>query len=172
MVFIVALVSIFSGLLLRGYYTLAVPIAVMIITDVFYGNTYLFLFTWSGFTFIALFAYFFSKKLSYRPKSALQVLGLGVGSIIFYDLWTNFGWWLGPYYPHTIDGLALCYTLAVPFMVWHLLSTGLLLVLLVFPVLYIKEHHLKLGTITPLENYVPLFASLFIAIVGLLIIIA
>ena len=95
---------------------------VMIITDVALGNTTIFLFTWSGFVFIALLGGYVHRAQSSTTFSALHMAGLGVGSVLIYDIWTNFGCWLG-WYPHTVNGLATCFTVALPFTLWHLLST-------------------------------------------------
>lgn len=170
MFFIVAIISLFSGILLKGYYSYVVPLSVMLITDICYGNTYIFLFTWSGFVSIGLIGHFAKKGLSFNAISVFKLVGAGIGSTLLYDLWTNFGCWLG-WYPHSLNGLTMCYTLAVPFMLWHLLSTSVLLILLAYPLLYITEYNLKLKTIKPLENYIPAGASLFLAIISLLILV-
>ena len=43
--FVIAIVSILAGILLKGYYVLLVPIAVMTITDIIIGNSFIFVFT-------------------------------------------------------------------------------------------------------------------------------
>jgi len=123
--FVVATVSLFAGVLLGRHYALLVPMAVMIITDVALGNTTIFMFTWSGFVFIALLGGYARRARARRSPttfSALHMAGLSVGSVLIYDVWTNFGCWLG-WYPHTVGGLATCFTVALPFTLWHLLST-------------------------------------------------
>ena len=52
--FVVAIISIISGLLLGGYYTFIVPISIMVITDMVLGNNWILLFTWSGFVILGL----------------------------------------------------------------------------------------------------------------------
>ena len=137
--FVVAVISLLSGLLLRGYYTFIVPFLIMLITDIYYGNNYIFLFTWSGFILIALLGFLISNR-----KSTLNipiVIGTGIVGVLLYDLWTNFGCWLG-WYPHTLNGLILCYTVAIPFTLWHLLSTVAAISVIVIPAIYLKEHGL------------------------------
>ena len=137
--FVVAVISLLSGLLLRGYYTFIVPFLIMLITDIYYGNNYIFLFTWSGFILIALLGFLISNR-----KSTLNipvVMGTGIVGVLLYDLWTNFGCWLG-WYPHTLNGLILCYTVAIPFTLWHLLSTVAAISVIVIPAIYLKEHGL------------------------------
>ncbi|MDH7507388.1 MAG: hypothetical protein QHH15_06370, partial [Candidatus Thermoplasmatota archaeon] len=61
------------------------------------------------------------------------------------DLWTNFGTWLGGWgYSYTWEGLALCYTKAIPFMLWHLLSTTIAMILVIVPIIYLKEQKITL----------------------------
>ncbi len=123
--FIIASISLISGRYLRDYFTFLVPFLIMVITDVFIGNNFIFLFTWSGFSMIAGIGYLLKKK------SAKFFICMSIPSILLYDLWTNFGWWLG-YYGGNLKYLTLCYTLAIPFMIWHIISTSLLLPIFVF----------------------------------------
>ena len=140
--FIVAVISLLSGILLGGYYTFIVPIVTMIISDLIIGNNWIVLFTWSGFVVIGLIGYLLKIKNCLKIKRTPTILGAGIGGILFYDLWTNFGTWLGGWYPQTTDGLILCYTYALPFMFWHLLSTVITLSVVVIPIVYLKENKL------------------------------
>jgi len=171
MFFIVAAIALLSGLLLGGYYTLLVPLGVLFLTDLYYGNNSIFLFTWSGFVLLGLLGYSAKKRLPLTVKSILPVMGLGIGGVLLYDLWTNFGCWL-MWYPATLDGLLYCYILALPFTAWHLLSTLLALPLLYFVVVAIKtmKGTLYRITITPLEKYVTLSASSILIITSLLLV--
>ena len=67
------------------------------------------------------------------------IFGAGIGSVLLYDFWTNFGCWLG-WYPPNLSGLMLCYTLSIPFTLWHLLSTTIAIAVIVLPIVYLKEH--------------------------------
>jgi len=164
MFFWVATASLMSGILLKGYYTIFVPLMIMSITDIFYGNNYIFLFTWSGFAFISLIGYISSKKLLLNGISVAKLTGIGIGSTLLYDAWTNFGWWLGPYYPHTLNGLALCYTFAIPFTIWHLISTGIMLIAISPLALYIKDAYFERSASRhTFENYIPWAISLSLA---------
>ncbi len=124
--FIVATISLIAGRYLGGYFAFIVPFSVMAITDVFLGNNFIFLFTWSGFALLGFFGYMMQKH------SFSKFVMLSIPSIIIYDLWTNFGCWLG-WYSHNLQGLMLCYTLAIPFMLWHLISTTALLPIMAIP---------------------------------------
>ncbi len=165
MFFIVAVVSLLSGLLLGGIYALIVPLLTMIITDIYYGNNYILLFTWSGFVMIGVLGHLVKKKRGLSIRNIPTIFGVGISGVLLYDLWTNFGSWLG-WYPHTLDGLALCYTLAIPFTMWHILSSSLLILLVIIPVAYLKEHDLlKINSIIkPMESRATVVSMVFLLI--------
>jgi hypothetical protein len=137
--FIIAIVSILAGILLKGYYVIFVPLFVMMITDIIIGNSFIFVFTWSGFALIGLIFYALKSKNKLTIQRTPLIFGAGIGSVLLYDLWTNFGCFLG-WYPHTISGLTLCYTISIPFTLWHLLSTTIAITVIVLPIIYLKEH--------------------------------
>jgi hypothetical protein len=139
--FIVAVIALLSGLLLGGYYTFIIPLSVMLITDLIIGNSYIFLFTWSGFIMIGLIGYMLKVKNKFTIQKIPTIFGAGIASVILYDLWTNFGSWLG-WYPHNLAGLSACYIVALPFMLWHILSTTIAIAVIVLPILYLKEHNI------------------------------
>lgn len=137
--FVVATVSLLSGLLIGGYYSFFVPLSTMILTDLYYGNNYIFLFTWSGFVMLGFLGFLLTTRTKLSLRTLPLLFGVGIGGVLLYDLWTNFGCWLG-WYPHTLDGLLLCYTVAIPFTLWHLLSTTVALSMVILPILYLKDH--------------------------------
>ncbi|HDO19252.1 MAG TPA: hypothetical protein ENG74_00840 [Thermoplasmatales archaeon] len=144
MFFVVAIVSILSGILLGKRYAFAVPLATMLITDMYYGNNYILLFTWSGFVMIGLIGYLSGRRNPLSLKNIPTFFGAGIAGVLLYDLWTNFGCWLG-WYPHTVEGLLLCYTLAIPFTLWHLLSTSIAIMATLVPVAYLCERHANIN---------------------------
>lgn len=131
--FVVGAVALFSGILLGGLYSIVIPLAVMAFTDLYYGNTSIFLFTWTGFAFIGLLGA--TGQRHGLARSPLGIAGMGVGGVLLYDAWTNLGCWLG-WYPHSAAGLATCYTMALPFTLWHLLSTTMAAAALSIPLLW------------------------------------
>jgi hypothetical protein len=171
--FLIAVISILSGLLLKSYYVFIVPISIMLITDIIIGNNYIFLFTWSGFAMIGLIGYILKIKNKFTIQKIPLLFGAGIGSVLLYDLWTNFGCWLG-WYPHNLQGLSLCYTLAIPFTLWHLLSTTIAITVIVLPIVYLKEHDfIKLDySIKPIEKPITfsLLASIMFLSVALFVI--
>ena len=172
--FVVAIISILSGILLGGYYTFIVPISVMIITDLVIGNNWILLFTWSGFAILGIFGYLLKSKNSLTVRHIPRILGVGIAGILIYDIWTNFGTFLGGWYTHTWDGLILCYTKALPFMFWHLLSTTIAMSLVIIPIVYLKENKITLPEfhIKPLEKKISIVAPailMILAIISLLV---
>jgi len=172
--FVIALISLISGLLLGGYYTFIVPISTMIITDLILGNNWILLFTWSGFAIIGLIGYILKTKKNLSVSHIPRILGAGIGAILLYDIWTNFGTWLGGWYTHTWEGLALCYTKALPFMFWHLLSTAIAMTLVLVPIVYLIEHKITIPDfqIKPFEKKISIAIPailMLLALLGLLV---
>ena len=154
--FIVAGISLIAGRYLGNLYTFLIPISIMAITDILIGNNMIFLFTWSGFVFMGITGYLCHKK------SIFQFFGFGLISVIIYDLWTNFGCWIG-WYEHTIEGIILCYTVAIPFMLWHLISTAIIL-----PLFSIPMEKVELNRNMYLSKYVSTSPAIILIIASIL----
>ena len=116
----------FTSLLALSFYIPALigirylPALIMsfVITDFvigFHGTT---LFTWGSVVVIGLGSKFFISSIFTRISGAL------LGACLFFII-TNFGIWsLGSYgYGYTLEGLFMCYTLAIPFFAYNLIST-------------------------------------------------
>ena len=87
-----------------------------VITDFvigFHGTT---LFTWGSVIVIALGSKFFISSIFTRISGAL------VGACLFFII-TNFGVWSLGSYGYTLEGLFMCYTLAIPFFAYTMIST-------------------------------------------------
>ena len=153
--FLIAIISMLSGFLLDKRYSILIPLSVMFITDMIIGNNFILLFTWSGFAMIGLLSYLLKSRGKFNPQSKSLIFGTGVAGVLLYDLWTNFGCWLA-WYPHTFDGLVLCYTLAIPFTLWHLLSTTVAMVAIVLPIVYLKEHNVLKPSSSPKPTKKPI----------------
>jgi hypothetical protein len=182
--FIIAAVSIFSAILLGKIYTIAIPLIVLVITDVFYAlvdpvntslyTTWLFLFTGSGYIFIALLSLYISKKSKLNIFFIPKILGVGILGIIIYDLWTNFGFWLSysrlGWYPITLEGLATVYIGGLPFMIWHILSTSIVITVILIPIIYLTKNKLIKSEpkLNPIEKYVITSTTLFLMIVSII----
>tara|TARA_Y100000816_G_scaffold265959_1_gene226190 strand:+ start:2482 stop:2961 length:480 start_codon:yes stop_codon:yes gene_type:complete len=101
---------------LMGVKFLPALILSFVITDFFIGFHSSVLFTWGSVVLIGLISKFFLINALTRLSGAL------LGAIIFYVI-TNFGVWSLGSYGYTLEGFLLCYTLAIPFFAYSLIST-------------------------------------------------
>ncbi len=79
----------------------------------FHGTT---LFTWGSVVVIGLGSKFFISSIFTRISGAL------LGACLFFII-TNFGVWSLGFYDYTFEGLLVCYTLAIPFFTYTMIST-------------------------------------------------
>ena len=114
----------FTSLLALSFYIPALigirylPALIMsfVITDFvigFHGTT---LFTWGSVVVIGLGSKFFISSTVTRVSGAL------LGACLFFII-TNFGVWSLGFYGYTFEGLLTCYTLAIPFFAYTMIST-------------------------------------------------
>ena len=114
----------FTSLLALSFYIPALigirylPALIMsfVITDFvigFHGTT---LFTWGSVVVIGLGSKFFISSIFTRISGAL------LGACLFFII-TNFGVWSLGFYGYTLQGLLMCYTLAIPFFAYTMIST-------------------------------------------------
>ena len=87
-----------------------------IITDFFIGFHSSALFTWGGVMFIGFLSQYFIKNIS------LRICGALIGACLFFII-TNFGVWSLGSYGYTFEGVVTCYTLAIPFFAYSVIST-------------------------------------------------
>jgi len=88
----------------------------LIITDLIIGLHGVTLFTWGSVILIGLGSKFLAKTILNR------VFGSLLGASLFFII-TNFGVWTLGSYTYTLEGLLLCYILAIPFFAYNLIST-------------------------------------------------
>jgi len=116
----VTAISLISGSLLGGIFAAVVPLLVIFISDIYFGNTIIYLFTWSAFALIGIFGILFKRNSKHYY---LKITGGGIISVLFFYIWTNFGWWLvSRMYPLNSQGLLVCYAAAIPFLKNQLMS--------------------------------------------------
>ncbi len=162
-------VTLLAGCLLGGIFAIIVPCAVLLITDLYIGNNYIFLFTWSGFAMVGLIGHFLRGKTEVTAKFVSMLTGVGIGATLLYSFWTNLGWWY-LFYAHTMENLALVYVLGIPFMLRHLLSSAIFVPLISIPVLYLWGRGSMDTTkaIRPAEKYVTAAAVLLLLLLSFL----
>ena len=87
-----------------------------LITDYFIGFHSTVAFTWGSVIIIGLISKYLIKNIATRVSGAL------CGAILFF-LITNFGVWTLGTYGYSLEGFIACYTLALPFFGYSLVST-------------------------------------------------
>ena len=87
-----------------------------ILTDAIIGFHNISLFTWGSVILIGLMSKYFINNMTTR------LIGSFFGACIFYII-TNFGVWSMGSYGYNIEGLLICYTLALPFFGYSVIST-------------------------------------------------
>ena len=114
----------FTSLLALSFYVpallgsryLPVLLISFIITDFVIGFHDVTFFTWGSIILIGLGSKFFTKTLLNRVSGSL------IGAILFFII-TNFGVWSLGSYGYSLNGIIICYTLALPFFGYSLIST-------------------------------------------------
>ena len=95
------------------------------ITDLIIGFHNLTLFTWGSVLLIGFLPTYFSRGITKRISGAL------LGALVFFII-TNFGVWSGGMYEYNISGLITCYTMAIPFFAYSIISTVVFSILIEF----------------------------------------
>ena len=101
---------------LLGIRYLPALIVSFLITDFFIGFHAVTLFTWGSVILIGICSKFFLSNIYTRITGSL------LGAFVFYII-TNFGVWSMGSYGYSLDSFILCYTLAIPFFTYSLIST-------------------------------------------------
>jgi hypothetical protein len=109
----IAAMALAGGVYLDKRFAIIIPLAALLISDLFLGFHSTILFVYGSFVLIG----FIGLWLKARKKPLLVFGGTLLSSILFFII-TNFGVWLtggGWNYPKTFQGLIECYVLAIPF---------------------------------------------------------
>ena len=101
---------------LLGVRYLPILILSFIATDLIIGFHGVTLFTWGSVILIGLGSRFFTKNILNRVSGSL------LGVCLFFII-TNFGVWSLGAYGYNLNGIISCYTLALPFFGYSLIST-------------------------------------------------
>jgi len=144
---IIMVLTFLAVMLLKPNVAIFVPLFSMIFSDMLIGNPIfigsqmnrIVLFTYSGFTIIALINVLNKEKFKqglteFRLKNFGIAAGLGIGFVLLYDIWTNMGWWY-LMYPHSLQSLAMVFSAGIPFMIYHLISGAVTFIVIALPVL-------------------------------------
>jgi len=106
----IAAIALFSGAYFDKKYMFIIPIAAMLLSDIFIGFHSTMPWVYGSFILIGIAGIWLKshKKVGYIIGTTL------VSSILFFII-TNFGIWTAGYYSYTFNGLIECYTMAIPF---------------------------------------------------------
>ena len=110
-------VAMLGGMYLDRRIALALPLAIMIVTDLFLGFHNTMVFTWGSMLLVSCIGLYLRNH-----KSSMNVFAGSLVSAVVFFLVTNFGAWF-TLYPQTWDGFKQCYFMAIPFFRTTLLST-------------------------------------------------
>jgi len=116
-------IAIMSSMYIKNRWVFLIPISIMFISDLFIGSHIMAPWIYFSILIICLLAYSAKNNISNIFLYSI------VGSIIFFII-SNFGVWLSGGYTHSLEGLILCYTMAIPFFKNTLMSTSLFSVLI------------------------------------------
>ncbi|HUW72057.1 MAG TPA: DUF6580 family putative transport protein [Candidatus Humimicrobiaceae bacterium] len=110
----VTAISLLSSSFLGGFFAPLIPLLIIFLSDFYFGNVSVYFFTWSVFVLIGIFGIFFKRDSRHY---FLKISGGGILSVLFFYLWTNFGWWLTfGMYPMNFQGLITSYIAGLPFL--------------------------------------------------------
>lgn len=110
-------VALFGAVYLKRSQALLLPLALMMVTDIFLGLHPVIAFTWGSVLLISCIGLWVRSRMS-----VTNVLMGSLASALLFFAVTNFGVWLA-YYPQTWEGFVSCYILAIPFFRTTLAST-------------------------------------------------
>ena len=109
----IAAIALFGGVYLSRKTALILPIAVLMISDIFIGSygIKLMAFVYASFLICVLLGFWLKKHKKWQT-----VLGSSILSGIIFFILTNFAVWIfTPWYAKTISGIVQCYVMALPF---------------------------------------------------------
>lgn len=109
----VAASAMFAGTYLKRKWALIVPVAGMLISDLFLPTHDTFLYVYGAIAISSVIGIYLSK---HRTAENI-ILGSLLGSILFF-LITNAGVWAQGYYGYNLSGLIQSYVMGIPFFRW------------------------------------------------------
>lgn len=114
----VGAIALFGGAVLSPRLAIALPLSIMVLSDLLLGLHGTVLFTWGGFVLVGLFGMVLRGKNNW-----LRVPVGAVGSALIFYAVSNFGVWVeGTMYAPTLQGLFDCYVAGLPFLKTSLLA--------------------------------------------------
>jgi len=109
----IAAMALAGGVYFEKRYSFIIPLAALLISDIFIGFHNTMIFVYGSFILIGFLGLWLKSH-----KQIMPIFGVTLLSSILFFIITNFGVWItggGWFYPKTWQGLIECYTLAIPF---------------------------------------------------------
>jgi hypothetical protein len=103
--------SLYAGARLRGWQAFALPLLLMAVTDPLLGGYSVA----TPFIYLSFLINVAIGRLVRTTESPWRIAAVVLPCSAQFFLLSNFGTWLGHFYPHTLAGLAQCYVAAIPF---------------------------------------------------------
>ena len=112
-------IALMSGIYIKNKFGILVPILIMLLSDLFIGSHIM-----TPWVYGSVFIIFVIGRLI-KKNNILNLLTCSVISSILFFIITNFGVWISGGYSYSLEGLIICYTMAIPFFKNTLTSTVL-----------------------------------------------
>ena len=127
-------IALFSGFYVADKVLIyGLPIAIMLISDLFLGFYSISIFVYLSFLLISFFG-----TLSKNPGAIKIVSAVLLGSVSFFII-TNFGVWVLGGYPRNLAGLLRCYIVAIPFFKNTLMGSFFYSTIMILCYLFCRE---------------------------------
>lgn len=110
-------------------------VLVMVFTDIFLGFNFTSVFVYTGFAAYAISALIGRNRIWGLAAAPIT------GSFLFF-LISNFGVWVGPWYPHTVSGFVSCFIAAIPFY-QNMVAADLIFTAVIFSLEFVYKNHVK-----------------------------
>jgi len=106
----IAAMALFGGVYLNKKYAFVFPLAAMFVSDIFLGFHPVMPYVYGSFILTGVIGLWLKNH-----KSAKNIICSSLISSILFFLITNFGVWVGGWYPHNLNGLMQSYMMGIPF---------------------------------------------------------
>ena len=106
----IAAMALFGGVYLSKKYTFIIPLAAMFMSDIFLGFHATMPYVYGSFILAGVIGLWLKNH-----KSTKNIICSSLISSILFFLITNFGVWVGGWYPRTFSGLMESYVMGIPF---------------------------------------------------------
>ena len=111
-------IALLSGIYIKNRFIIAIPILIMLISDLYIGSHIIAPWVYFPIAVICLIGYF-------SKNNTFSIISYSMLSSILFFIISNFGVWFSGGYGYSIEGLITCYIAAIPFFKNTLISTVL-----------------------------------------------